>query len=186
MMNNVLVLYDSLSGNTAKMAALVAEGAREVPDIEVRLRHLDEATADDVLWCDGLALGSPTNMGILSWKMKRFWDETMMPHWMNVDGKLGCAFSSSGGWGGGQELACQSLLTVLMNFGFLVFGVTDYAGKLTTLHYGAVSAREPRSEELQASCRLLGRRLAEWVAVFIGGHHEQHPLVKPTVRMPPA
>ena len=117
-MNKVLVLYDSASGNTAKMAALVAEGCGEVPEIEVRLRHLDEAVADDVLWCDGLALGSPTNMGILSWKMKRFWDETMMPHWMKVDGKIACAFSSSGGWGGGQELACQSLLTVLMNFGF--------------------------------------------------------------------
>lgn len=184
-MNKVLVLYDSASGNTAKMAALVAAGAREVPEIEVRLRHLDEAGAEDVLWCDGLALGSPTNMGILSWKMKRFWDETMEPHWMKVDGKIGCAFSSSGGWGGGQELACQSLLTVLLNFGFLVFGVTDYSGKLTTLHYGAVSAREPRSDELQSACRLLGRRLAEWVAVFIGGRHDEHPLVKPSMRMPP-
>lgn len=184
-MNKILVLYDSASGNTAKMAALVAEGAHEVPDVEVRVRHLDEATADDVLWCEGLALGSPTNMGLLSWKMKRFWDETMGPHWMKIDGKIACAFSSSGGWGGGNELACQSLLTVLMNFGFLVFGVTDYAGKLTTLHYGAVTAREPRSYESQAACRILGRRLAEWVAVFIGGHEDQHPLVKTVDRLPP-
>ncbi len=184
-MSKVLVLYDSASGNTGKMAALVADGVREVPNVEVRLKHLDDATADDVLWCDGLALGSPTNMGILSWKMKRFWDETMGPHWMKVDGKIGCAFSSAGGWGGGQELACQSLLTVLMNFGFLVFGVTDYAGKTTTLHYGAVTAREPRTEESQAACRLLGRRLAEWVAVFVDRRHEQHPLVKPTPRLPP-
>ena len=184
-MNKVLVLYDSASGNTAKMAAFVAEGAREVPEIEVRLRHLDEATAEDVLWCDGLALGSPTNMGLLSWKMKRFWDETMAPQWMKVDGKLGCAFSSSGGWGGGSEMACQSLLTVLLNFGFLVFGVTDYAGKLMTLHYGAVTAREPRSDEAQAACRILGRRLAEWVAVFIGGRHDQHPFVKTVRRLPP-
>jgi NAD(P)H dehydrogenase (quinone) len=184
-MNKVLVLYDSASGNTAKMAAFVAEGAREVPEIEVRLRHLDEATAEDVVWCDGLALGSPTNMGLLSWKMKRFWDETMAPQWMKVDGKIGCAFSSSGGWGGGSEMACQSLLTVLLNFGFLVFGVTDYASKLMTLHYGAVTAREPRSDEAQAACRILGRRLAEWVAVLIGGRHDQHPLVKTTQRLPP-
>ena len=131
-MNRVLVLFDSLSGNTAKMAELVAEGARTVPDTEVRVRSIAEATADDVLWCDGLALGSPTNMGILSWRMKRFWDEVMGPHWMKVDGKIGCAFSTAGGWGGGMELACQSLLTVLMNFGFLVFGVTDYATPLHT------------------------------------------------------
>src|SRR5207237_5387819 len=84
-MGKVLVLYDWASGNTAKMAALVAEGAGSIPGIEVRLRKVDETTADDVLWCDGLALGSPTNMGLLSWKMKRFWDEPMAPHWMKVD-----------------------------------------------------------------------------------------------------
>src|SRR5215467_9935188 len=161
-MGKVLVLYDSASGNTAKMARLVAEGAGSIPGVEVRLRQVAEATADDVLWCDGLALGSPTNMGLLSWKMKRFWDEVMAPHWMKVDGKIGCAFSSSGGWGGGTELACQSLLTVLMNFGFLVFGVTDYAAKGMTLHYGAVTAREPRSADAQECCRILGQRLAEW------------------------
>jgi NAD(P)H dehydrogenase (quinone) len=130
-MGKVLVLYDSASGNTAKMAGLVTEGAASIPGIEVRLRQVAEATANDVLWCDGLALGSPANMGLLSWKMKRFWDETMAPHWMKIDGKITCAFSSSGGWGGGTELACQSLLTVLINFGFLVFGVTDYASELS-------------------------------------------------------
>ena len=121
-MNRILVLHDSNSGNTAKMAALVAEGAQRIADTEVRVRSVDDAKPGDVLWCDGLAVGSPTNMGILSWKMKRFWDEAMMPHWMDVDGKIACAFSSAGAWGGGMELACQSLLTVLMNFGFLVFG----------------------------------------------------------------
>lgn len=184
-MGKVLVLYDSASGNTKKMAALVAEGAGKIPAVEVRLRKIDEATADDVLWCDGLALGSPTNMGLLSWKMKRFWDETMAPHWMKVDGKIGCAFSSSGGWGGGAELACQSLLTVLINFGFLVFGVSDYAGKLTTAHYGAITAREPRGDDTQAACRLLGKRLAEWIAVFCDGRQAEHPLTKAEPRLAP-
>jgi len=184
-MGKVLILYDSASGNTAKMAALVTEGAAGVPGIEVRKRTVAEATADDVVWCDGLAVGSPTNMGILSWKMKRFWDEVMMDSWMKVDGKIACAFSSSGGWGGGNELACMSILTVLMNFGFLVFGVTDYAAKLTTAHYGAVTAREPRDEGAQAACRKLGQRLAEWVAVFVDGRTDLHPLKKMDTRMPP-
>ncbi len=184
-MGKVLVLYDSASGNTEKMAGLVAEGVTAIPGSEVRLRKLDDATAEDVLWCDGLALGSPTNMGLLSWKMKKFWDETMAPHWMKVDGKIGCAFSSSGGWGGGTELACQSLLTVLMNFGFLVFGVTDYASKLTTAHYGAIAVREPREESIQAACRLLGQRLAEWVAVFCDSRRDQHPIGKAGGRLGP-
>ena len=54
-----------------------------------------------------------TNMGVISWRMKNFWDTGMAPHWMKIDGKIGCAFSSAGGWGGGMELACQSVLTVL-------------------------------------------------------------------------
>lgn len=185
-MSRILVLYDSKTGHVARMAQLVAEGARTVDDTEVRIRSVDEATADDVVWCDGLAVGSPTNMGILSWKMKRFWDETMGPKWMEVDGKIACAFSSAGGWGGGMELACQSLLTVLMNFGFLVFGVTDYSGKMMTLHYGAVAAREPRDVDTQEACRILGRRLAEWTALLVHGRKDQHPAVKSIPRMPPS
>lgn len=184
-MGNVLVLYHSRTGNTERMAHLVAEGAASVPGTEVRIRSIDAATPEDVVWCDGIAAGSPTNMGVLSWAMKRFWDETLAEQWMKVDGKIGCAFSSSGGWGGGAELACQSILTVLMNFGFLVFGVTDYVSKLTTLHYGAVTARDPRTDEAKDACRKLGTRLAEWVAVFVDGRKEEHPLHKPGVRLGP-
>jgi NAD(P)H dehydrogenase (quinone) len=184
-MGKVLVLYHSASGNTAAMARLVAEGAGLVPGTEVRVRDVGAATPDGVHWCDGLAVGSPTNMGVLSWRMERFWDETMFDHWGRVDGKVACAFSSGGGWGGGAEIACQSLYMVLMNFGFLVVGVTDYAGKITTCHYGAVAAREPRDAEAGGACRLLGRRLAEWVAVVAGGRRDQHPLNRPESRTLP-
>ncbi|MCF6312144.1 MAG: flavodoxin family protein [Verrucomicrobiales bacterium] len=184
-MNKILVLFDSASGNTEKMADLVAQGARGIDDTEVRVLSVEQATAQDVLWCDGVAVGSPTNMGILSWKMKRFWDVEMADQWMKVDGKIGCAFSSAGGWGGGMELACQSLLTVLMNFGFLVFGVTDYSAQMMTAHYGAVAVREPREDAAQANCRLLGQRLAEWVAVRVHGKMEEHPVNKMDSRKAP-
>lgn len=173
--NKILVLYDSATGNTKRMAELVANGARSIAHTEVRVRSVDEATADDVLWCEGLAVGSPTNMGLPSWKMKQFWDTTMGAHWMRIDGKIACAFSSAGAWGGGMEITCQSLLMLLINFGFLVFGVTDYSGKLMTLHYGAVTAREPRSEDSQKACHVLGRRLAEWTACYIHCRAEEHP-----------
>lgn len=175
-MGKVLVLYDTASGNTRKMAEQVVKGAECVPGTEVRLKSVDEATADDILWCDGIAVGSPTNMGTLSWRMKRWWDEVGGSVWGKVDGKIGCAFSSSGGWGGGAELTCMAILTVLMNFGFLVFGVTDYVGKQFTLHYGAVLAGEPRSENEIASCQRLGQRLAQWVAVYADGRKGMHPL----------
>ena len=184
MSSHILVLYHSRSGNTARMAEYVAEGARQIPETEVRLRTVAEATAADVVWCDGIAVGSPTNMGLLSWPMKKFWDEDMLEHWMKLDGRIGCAFSSAGGIGGGSEIACQSILTVLINFGFLVFGVTDYVSKLTTAHYGAIAVREPRDEETADACRKLGKRLAEWAAVCMHGRSDQHPLHKDDDRLP--
>jgi NAD(P)H dehydrogenase (quinone) len=168
-MGKVLVLFDSATGNTQSMATLVAEGAGKVSRTEVRLRRIDQATAEDVAWCDGIAVGSPTNMGVLSWKMKRFWDEAAIDLWGKLDGKIGCAFSSAGGIGGGAEVACMSILTVLMNYGFLVFGVTDYVAKGWTLHYGAIGAGEPRDDKTKDACRKLGERLAQWVAMYIDG-----------------
>lgn len=168
-MNHILVIYDSTTGNTKAMATLVARGAGRVADTEVRLKAIDEASKDDLLWCDGIAVGSPTHLGTLSWKMKRFWDSLAEDLWGKIDGRIGCAFSSSGGWGGGNEIACLSLLIVMINFGFLVFGVPDYVGKQLTLHYGAVVAGEPRLSEEQLSCERLGERLATWVARASGG-----------------
>lgn len=157
-MGKVLVLFDSQTQNTAKMAALVAEGAAAVEGAEVRLRHIDQASGDDLLWCDGIALGSPTHMGQMSWKMKRFWDECGV--WGRLDGRIAVTFSSEGGHAGGSQLCCLSLTLVLMNFGCLVLGITDYAAYCYTLHYGATAVREPRAPGDQAACRLLGRRLA--------------------------
>ena len=41
-MGKVLVLYNSASGNTAKMAVLIAEGAAIIPGIDVRLRKVED------------------------------------------------------------------------------------------------------------------------------------------------
>jgi NAD(P)H dehydrogenase (quinone) len=169
----VLVLYFSRLGHTKMMADLVVEGASLVPETEVRLRSVAEATAEDLAWCDGIAVGSPTHMGTIAWEMKRWWDEVAQPLWPEVEGKLGCAFSSSGGMAGGGELTCVALQIVLMNYGILVFGVPDYVGPGQTLHYGAICAGKPRNEPEREACRRLGRRLAEWVQTFIL-HRPQH------------
>ena len=174
-MGKVLVLYHSESGHTAQMARYVAEGARSVPDMEVRLLHVEQALADDVLWADGIAVGTPTYVGVVSWPMKKFWDDIAHTVWGKMDGKIGCAFSSSGGWGGGAELTCLSILLMLMNVGMLTFGVPDYTGAQFTLHYGAVTAGKPRREREIEACRRLGKRLAQWVATFVDRRDDQRP-----------
>jgi NAD(P)H dehydrogenase (quinone) len=182
-MGKVLVLYYSKDGNTLKMAKYVAEGVQQIPDTEMRLKSIGEATYADIYWCDGMALGSPTFLGTVAAEMKKFWED-LLPHWQKLDGKIACAFSSEGGWGGGAELTCQTLLTIMMNYGFLVFGMTDYSGPQFTAHYGATQAGEPRQEKEIESCRKIGKRLAEWVAVFVDGRKELHPLTGQYKRNP--
>lgn len=171
----ILVLYHSQDGHTKMMADLVAEGAASVPATEVRLKSVVEATADDLVWCDGVAAGSPTHMGTIAWEMKRWWDVTAQPLWPKVEGKIGCAFTSVGGLAGGGELTCLALQIVLMNYGFLVFGVPDYVAPGQTLHYGAICAGRPRNDGEREACRRLGRRLSEWVQTLICHRPEHDP-----------
>ncbi|MGO9587437.1 MAG: flavodoxin family protein [Limisphaerales bacterium] len=172
---HILVLYHSQDGHTKMMADLVVEGATSVPTTEVRLKSVAEATADDLVWCDGVAVGSPTHMGTIAWEMKRWWDVTVQPLWPKVEGKIGCAFTSSGGLAGGGELTCLALQVVLMNYGLLVFGIPDYVAPGQTLHYGAICAGRPRNDGEREACRRLGRRLSEWVQTFICHRPEHDP-----------
>jgi len=175
-MNKILIFFDSDTKNTEKMALLIAEGTKKVKDTETRLKTIDTISLEDFKWCDGLALGSPTHYGTVSWKMKKWWDDLPPELWGKLDGKFGCAFSSSGAWGGGSELTCMTLMTMMINYGFLVFGVTDYVGKQFSPHYGSVQAGEPREDKEKDSCIRLGQRLAEWVSSLHNGNKEDHPL----------
>jgi len=177
-MNKIVVLYDSRSGNTKKMAELVRDGALSLAETEVRILSVSEASAEDIFWCDGIAVGSPTYVGLVSAEMKAFWDGLVKKAWCKIDGKIGCAFSSSGGRGGGAEIVCQSIATIMLNFGMLVFGIPDYTGPGQTLHYGAIASGQPEEGAESDACVRLGRRLAEWVAFYCHGKKEAHPLVQ--------
>ncbi len=177
-MAKILVLYHSNSGNTRRMAELIAEGALQLDRTEVRLKDTTQADHFDLEWCDGLALGSPTNYGSVSWQMKQWWDQQPIENWGQRDGRIGCVFSSAGAWGGGQEWTCMTLLSILMNYGFLVFGLTDYTGVRFSAHYGAIAAGLPAEDRELAACRRLGLRLAEWTATMIDNRKEAHPSIQ--------
>ena len=191
----ILVLYDTSSGSTAMIADLIAEGTSLLDKMDVRVRVVPGppatwessdtkrdashpfATFNDIYWADGIACGTPTNLGGISYRMKQFWDEfSQAGGWGTTDGKIGTTFTSQGGHGGGGELASMAMLTVLMNFGFSCFGITDYTGFLDTNHYGSIIAKKPRNLEDQRKCRRQGLRLAEFVGYYINGRDEANPI----------
>jgi NAD(P)H dehydrogenase (quinone) len=174
-MGKILVLYHSNTGRTKTMAEFVAIGASELNNQQVTLKSIDEACIEDLIECDALAVGSPTNLGAVSWQMKKFWDEMSPKTWGKIDGKIATVFSASAGYGGGNEIACLNLMAILINYGFLVFGVTDYAAPDFSPHYGAISATNPGGPAEKAACHLLGKRLAQWTAYFVDHNPQAHP-----------
>jgi hypothetical protein len=66
----VLVAYDSLTGNTEKMAQGVVAGAKQVLGVAVVLKAVDKVAKEDLEKADGIILGCPTYYGTLPGRMK--------------------------------------------------------------------------------------------------------------------
>jgi len=152
-MVKVLIVYDSRTGNTEKMALAVAEGAKGIPNTKVIVKTVDRAKNSDLLEADAIVLGSPTYYGDMTGKMKEFIDGSVKIHGKLV-GKVGGAFTSSGGTACGAETTLLSMLHALLIHGMVVQGRHDEK------HYGATAVESPKKGEL-AFCIALGKRVAD-------------------------
>ena len=115
-MKHLLIVFHSKDGTTGKMAEAVARGC-EHPDIEIeiRLRVAQAADVDDLLWADGLILGTPENFGYMSGAMKDFFDRTFYPAEGKVEGLPYCIFISASNDGTG---ALTSIRRIASGFPF--------------------------------------------------------------------
>ncbi|MBE0415130.1 MAG: flavodoxin domain-containing protein [Dehalococcoidia bacterium] len=95
-MAKLLIIYHSQTGNTEEMAQAVAKGARSVAGAQVTLKKALDATADDLLACDAVAFGSPTNFGYMSGALKDFFDRTLVACRGKVAEKPFAAFANTG------------------------------------------------------------------------------------------
>jgi multimeric flavodoxin WrbA len=114
-MKKILVLYHSQTGNTEKMAFAVAEGARLIDDTEVLIKRAGDATVEDLLAADGLAVGTPENFGYMSGMIKDFFDRTFYPVHDKVFRKPYVVFISAGNDGEG---ALRSVERIALGYTF--------------------------------------------------------------------
>jgi len=143
-MAKVLVVYHSQSGNTQAMAEAVARGAASVAGAEVTVRRALEATLDDLLQCDAVAVGSPDYFSYMAGGLKDFFDRTFYPSQGQVTGKPYAAFVSAGG---GGRRALESIERLCSAF------------KLKRAAEAVLAAGRPSPGTL-GECEELGRRLA--------------------------
>jgi NAD(P)H dehydrogenase (quinone) len=160
-MVKVLVIYDSETGNTEKMAALVAAGAREVKNVDVTVKKVDTATNEDLLAAHAIIMGSPTYYGQMSGKLKSFIDASEAIHG-KLKGKVGGAFTSSGGTASGAETTLLSVLNAMLIHGMVIVGRSD------NKHYGAAAVEAPEDKD-KDMCKELGKRIAELTVKIHGG-----------------
>ena len=151
----VLIVYDSSTGNTEKMAHAVEEGVKKA-GVEPIIKHVDETSVDEIHQCQGIIIGSPVYYGLPSAKIKKFIDESIKYHG-KLDGMVGGAFASAGGAHTGAETTIIAINEMLLVHGMIIQGSS--AGS----HYGASSVGSPNDASLEA-CRKLGERVAKLAA----------------------
>ena len=111
-LKHLLIVYHSQSGTTSAMADAVIKGAKnpDINGVEVQVRDALEASADDVLWADGLLLGTPENFGYMSGAIKYFLDRIYYPCEDKIDGMPYALFVCAGNDGTG---AIKSITRIL-------------------------------------------------------------------------
>ena len=145
----ILVLFYSFTGSTAKLAKYIAEGAREIDEVEVSVKqvpellpsdffeskpelkqaresfaHIPVATLEDMTSADGVAFGTPVHFGSFASQLKQFIDQ-LSPVFVKgtMVGKPAAFFTSSGSNHGGEEAALLSLMIPMLNLGMIPIGV---------------------------------------------------------------
>ncbi|HEU0197728.1 MAG TPA: NAD(P)H:quinone oxidoreductase, partial [Nevskiaceae bacterium] len=155
-MLEILVVYYSRHGATARLARQVCRGVDAVAGAQARLRCVPPvragtepplpaipgggptyATTADLRECAGVVVGSPTRFGNMAAPMKYFLDGTA-DLWMSgaLAGKPGAVFTSTGSLHGGQESTLLTLLLPLLHHGMLIVGLPYSEARLGATRTG--------------------------------------------------
>jgi len=150
-MPKILIVYHSQTGHTEQLAQAVFEGAKAIQDVDVILEKAAEASLEDLLTCDGLAVGTPENFGYMSGMIKDFFDRTYAGAQGKVFRKPFVIFISADNDGTG---ALRAIERIALGYKFkTVFKPVISRGKIT--------------EEILDQCRELGGTLAAGCAMGI-------------------
>lgn len=152
-MVKALVVYDSMTGHTEKMAEAIGDGMKEA-GLEVEVKKVDNTSLDDLVAADAIVMGSPTYFSTVTAKMKAFIDNSVNI-WpgepVKLKDKIGAAFTSCAGAEGGNETTLLTLIRAMLWHGMLIVGHQ-------TGSCGAVSVEAP-DEQCIAACRQFGNRI---------------------------
>lgn len=111
----LLIVYHSRSGNTQLLAEAAIAGARDESHtaVDVCVRDALEASAEDVLGCDGILIGTPENFGYMSGAIKMFFETIYYPCLEHTQGLPYGLFIRAGNDGQGALTSINRIVTGL-------------------------------------------------------------------------
>ncbi len=114
-MPNVLVVSNCPSENTQKLQQAVVRGCRNemFEGIELRAYIPWDAGPEDVLWADGVILGTTENFGYMSGAIKDFLERIYYPCLEQTEGLPVALFVKGGLDGQGAKSSVERILTGL-------------------------------------------------------------------------
>lgn len=86
-MNQLLIVYHSMTGGTSQMARAAASGAARESSIPVRLEAASAAGPDLLLEASGYLFATPENLAAMSGVMKDFFDRSYYPVLEKIQGR---------------------------------------------------------------------------------------------------
>jgi len=146
MTHRILLVYGGRpGGRTEILRHAVAAGIRDCGEpVELRERPALQADSDDVLWADGLLLGTPEHFGYMSGALKDFFDRSYYPCENRTAGKPWGLFVSAGNDGRGT---CTAVERIVAGYRWrsiaaplIVVGAPDEAALLRCRELGATLA----------------------------------------------
>jgi hypothetical protein len=106
----LLIWGGHAGGRTETLRGAVVDGIRSIDEpIELRLRPALEAQLEDLLWCNGLIMGTPEHFGYMSGALKDFFDRTFYPAEGRKEGLPIALFVSAGNDGRGTVNAVERI-----------------------------------------------------------------------------
>jgi NAD(P)H dehydrogenase (quinone) len=154
-----IVVYYSRSGNTRKMAEVIAKAMNEA-GLTTECKSVGDVGIEEIMTSDAIVVGSPTYYGHMAAPIKEMFDNAVSQHG-RLDGKIGAAFSSAANIGGGNETTIMGIIEAMLISGMIVHG--DPLGD----HYGPVSIGKP-DERVISQCKRRGQRIAELTKKLFG------------------
>jgi NAD(P)H dehydrogenase (quinone) len=157
-MTKIVIVYDSNTGNTQKMAESITDGARSVSSVDVILKKIGEPFSLSVLLgdADAVILGSPAHYAYATPEMRDFVsciEGQVVDGNFEVKRKLGAIFGSYG-WDGAKSI--ERFALEVQKIGFMMYS--------SVLAKPSLLPQPQLREKTLKECYTFGKNIAEQIS----------------------